>query len=194
MIIITNSKLCTDFREQIRKIAKQRPAMILLREKEVSKEHRRELAEICLDLCKKYQIVFGINSDISLAKKLQVRVIHLSFSDFMQKAEELDFEKTGVSVHSVKEAVEAQNLGADYLIAGHIFPTECKKGLPGRGLSYLKEICESVRIPVYAIGGITDFVQVEAVKNAKAADFCVMSGAMQADNVGSFIKKITKQA
>ena len=52
--------------------------------------------------------------------------------------------------------VAAEKLGADYLIAGHIFNTPCKQGTPGRGLDYLRRVCESVSIPVFGIGGITE--------------------------------------
>ena len=40
------------------------------------------------------------------------------------------------------------------MTAGHIFATDCKKGLPPRGLDFLKNVCDAVLIPVYAIGGI----------------------------------------
>jgi thiamine-phosphate pyrophosphorylase len=55
----------------------------------------------------------------------------------------------------LEEAKTVQSLGATRLVTGHIFPTDCKKGVPPRGLEYLKTICQSVDIPVYAIGGIT---------------------------------------
>lgn len=51
--------------------------------------------------------------------------------------------------------MEAQALGATYLLAGHIFDTSCKPGLPGRGLDFLAQVCAAVPLPVYAIGGIT---------------------------------------
>ena len=50
--------------------------------------------------------------------------------------------KIGVSIHSAEEAKEAVSLGASYLTAGHIFTTDCKKGVPARGLEFLKEVCE----------------------------------------------------
>ena len=85
----------------------------------------------------------------------------------------------GCSVHSVQEAREAETLGADYLIAGHIYATDCKKGLPPRGLDFLEEICRSVSLPVYAIGGIRpDQEQIEKTLAAGARGLCVMSGAM----------------
>ena len=40
------------------------------------------------------------------------------------------------------------------MTAGHIYATDCKKGLPPRGLDFLKNVCDAVEIPVYAIGGI----------------------------------------
>ncbi len=65
-----------------------------------------------------------------------------------------DFHTVGTSIHSVSEAVEAEKLGASYLTAGHIYVTDCKKGLPPRGLPFLQHVCQAVQIPVYGIGGI----------------------------------------
>ena len=90
------------------------------------------------------------------------------------------FSAIGASVHSVDEAQRAQVLGATYLTAGHIFTTDCKKGLPPRGLQFLQEVCQSVSIPVYAIGGITlDPQKIETVLSCGASRVCIMSGMMQ---------------
>lgn len=87
-------------------------------------------------------------------------------------------EKTGVSVHSVEEAREAERLGASYLTAGHIFATDCKAGLPPRGISFLNQVCDSVQIPVYAIGGIY-MGNLHAVWDSRAAGACMMSAYMK---------------
>lgn len=88
--------------------------------------------------------------------------------------------KIGCSIHSVEEAVEAQKLGASYITAGHIYATDCKKGLAPRGLEFLKEVCESVTIPVYAIGGIdVEGTRRDEVKMCGAAGSCIMSGMMR---------------
>ena len=84
----------------------------------------------------------------------------------------------GVSVHSPEEAKRAEALGADYATAGHVFATDCKRGIPGRGLDFLKATAAAVRIPVYAIGGISAR-NVAAVRGAGAAGACVMSGMMR---------------
>lgn len=61
----------------------------------------------------------------------------------------------GRSIHDVEGARAAERHGADYLIAGHVFPTTSKPGVPGRGLSWLRDVIEAVVVPVIAIGGIT---------------------------------------
>lgn len=91
------------------------------------------------------------------------------------------FDVIGCSVHSVNEAKEAVRAGATYLSAGHIFETDCKKGLPPRGPDFLRGVCSSVPVPVYAIGGIhpEDAAQLAAVRSCGAAGVCVMSALMK---------------
>ena len=87
------------------------------------------------------------------------------------------FSYVGASVHSVSEAKEAEKLGATCLIAGHIFSTDCKKDVPPRGLIFLKEVCESVDIPVFGIGGIAK-ENASDVLMTGAKGMCIMSEAM----------------
>jgi thiamine-phosphate pyrophosphorylase len=75
---------------------------------------------------------------------------------------------------------EAQRLGCSYLVAGNIYETDCKQGLPGRGLDFLQAACQASALPVYAIGGITP-ARLAAVLAAGAAGACVMSGLMQGE-------------
>ncbi len=102
--------------------------------------------------------------------------LHLPFSLFekYQAAKMLCGLKVGVSIHSVAEAQKAQQLGASYLTAGHIFATNCKKDVPPRGLGFLQQVCTSVCIPVYAIGGIHR-ENLPQVLQTKAAGACSMS-------------------
>ena len=90
------------------------------------------------------------------------------------------FAKLGTSVHSVEEAIEAEKLGATYITAGHIYATDCKKGLPPRGLLFLREVCEAVDISVYGIGGIK-FHMDQWIELGKcgAIGGCIMSGMMK---------------
>ena len=81
----------------------------------------------------------------------------------------------GVSVHSLEQALSAQELGADYVVAGHIFDTPSHALERGRGLKFLREICENLSIKAYAIGGI-NFENLGKIKDAGVAGAYMMRG------------------
>ena len=83
--------------------------------------------------------------------------------------------KIGVSVHSLQQALAAQGLGADYVVAGHIFDTPSHAPEQGRGLKFLREICKNLSIKTYAIGGI-NFENLGEIKEAGAAGAYMMRG------------------
>ena len=85
--------------------------------------------------------------------------------------------KIGVSVHSLDQALAAQELGADYVVAGHIFDTPSHALERGRGLWFLREICESLYIKTSAIGGI-NFENLSEIKHAGAAGAYMMRGLL----------------
>lgn len=190
MLVITNRKLCKeDFFKHLEKIAQGKPSGIILREKDLSEEEFLSLATKCQEICQTYKVPFGINQRAEIAKKLNISWLHLSVSDFEKLSSECrqKFERIGVSVHSAEEAVRMEQLGADYLIAGHIYLTDCKKGVPARGLSFLQEVCNSVSVPVFAIGGIT-VERVQEVLEHGAAGVCVMSEMMKCEQSQEQIK------
>ena len=83
--------------------------------------------------------------------------------------------KIGVSVHSLEQALAAQDLGADYVVAGHIFDTPSHSLERGRGLKFLREICEKLSIKTYAIGGI-NFENLGKIKDTGVAGAYMMRG------------------
>ena len=109
----------------------------------------------------------------------------------LEEEKKKQFRSIGASCHSVAEAQEAARLGCTYITAGHVFVTDCKKGLAPRGLAFLQEVVESVAIPVYAIGGIGS-ENAASVRKTGAAGVCVMSGLMQCENVEEQMKKLEK--
>ena len=82
----------------------------------------------------------------------------------------------------MKDAREAQALGCTYITAGHVFETDCKNGLPGRGLDFLRSVCATVDIPVYGIGGI-DADNIALVRETGASGACLMSSLMIHEDV-----------
>ena len=89
-----------------------------------------------------------------------------------------DFESVSTSIHKPEEALKAQELGADFVFAGHVFATDCKKGLPPRGLDFLRGVVGAVDIPVYGIGGINE-KNIKQIMECGAAGGCMMSGFMK---------------
>jgi len=75
----------------------------------------------------------------------------------------------GVSTHSLEAALSAEKAGADYVIFGPIFatPSKAKFGAP-QGVARLAEVCAQVRVPIVAIGGVTQENAPECVRAGAA--------------------------
>lgn len=176
IICVTNRKLCAgDFIARLSEISRGGADYVILREKDLNEVEYAELAERALGACGERLVLHG-----TCALPLLRRLPHLHLPLALLEnnpALRREAELLGVSVHSPEEAKRAEALGADYVTAGHVFVTDCKRGVPGRGLDFLKAAAASVRIPVYAIGGISA-QNVAAVRGAGAAGACVMSGLM----------------
>lgn len=166
--------------ERIEAIGKEKPDALILREKDLSETEYEALAQSVLEICRKHQLPCILHNFPEAAKILHHPAIHLPLPTLRKLPDqEKDFFKVlGASCHSVEEAMEAEKLGCTYITAGHIFATDCKKGLPGKGIEFLKEVCQSVTIPVYAIGGIGP-ANMDAIREAGAAGACRMSGFMK---------------
>ncbi|SEK94310.1 thiamine-phosphate pyrophosphorylase [Ruminococcus albus] len=157
----------------------------------MSEKEYSELAEKSAEICKGYGVPFAVNSFWKTAAKLGIKIVHLPLHILreMSHEEKAQFDVIGTSTHSKDDAIEAEALGAGYIIAGHIFETDCKKGLAGRGLGFLEEVKKSVKIPVYAIGGISPENAADCIR-AGADGICMMSGFMQAEDVSSFMENL----
>lgn len=87
----------------------------------------------------------------------------------------------GVSAHNVEEAVRAEKDGADYLGVGAVFPTATKKDAESVSYETLKEICETVSVPVVAIGGIGE-QNIGKLAGSGIRGIAVVSAIMNAEN------------
>lgn len=97
--------------------------------------------------------------------------------------------RLGASCHSVEDAKTAESLGCSYVTFGHVFETDCKKGLEPRGLSLLGDVVRSVSIPVYAIGGISPGNYLDVI-GAGAEGACIMSGFMKCPDPEEYIRTV----
>lgn len=184
IVAVTARGLCSrPFPEQIGRVCRVHPRALILREKDLTAEEYRELAEKVLAICRNFGVELIPHSFVKVAADLGTESVHLP----LDRLRELSgapalarFRRIGTSVHSAAEAAEAERLGASYVTAGHIYATDCKRGLPPRGLDFLREVCRSTSLPVLAIGGIgLDGKQLREVLEAGAAGACVMSGMMR---------------
>lgn len=190
ILCVTNRKLCReDFLMRIERIAACHPAGVILREKDMSPEEYETLAAAVMEICGQYDVKCILHSFPDVAISLQADAIHLPLPLLRKLSQEhkAHFRVLGASCHSVEDALEAQTLGCTYITAGHVFETDCKKGLPGRGLDFLRNVCAAVDIPVYGIGGIhADNIAI--VRDAGASGACLMSSLMVSENVTGLMK------
>ena len=130
---------------------------IQLREKELDEARFLEEAKELKKLCRKYQVPFVVNDNVEIAVQAEADGVHVGQKD-MEAGEvrrKLGEDKLiGVSVQTVKQAVLAEKLGADYLGVGAVFHTGSKADAEAVSSETLRAICEAVDIPVIAIGGI----------------------------------------
>lgn len=187
IIAVTNRKLCDgDFLDQIKKITDFGIRAIILREKDLSEAEYEELAAQVLEICQDTDTICILHNFPLVAERLGCDHMHLPLPVFhnyiegIRKNDKINRENLyiGTSVHSVEQAKEAMTLGASYMTAGHIFSTQCKPGLAPRGIDFLKNICQTVQVPVFGIGGIHPD-NMQQVLDAGAAGVCMMSEMMR---------------
>ncbi len=188
IIAVTNRSLCEDnFIQRVRNLIDSGVYGVYLREKDLNQKDYETLVLKISEGSKKYLSRFILCNPDS-AKIIGVQNIQVSM-EFVKNNEAPPVGlRTGVSVHSIDEAITAERWGADYITAGHIFVTDCKKDIPPRGLDFLREICQFVKIPVFAIGGINES-NYHSVLNCGAAGFCLMSELMKCSKPEKEIQK-----
>lgn len=184
-IVITNRHLVHgDFLKQLEKVTKLHPHALILREKDLADDAYESLAKKVFDLCKREDITFFLHTKIEIARKIGCQNINLSIpvlkglSETEKKALTEDFCEISISCHSMEDVEIAMAGGATQIILGTIFETECKKGVLGKGVEFVREICQKCPLPVYAIGGM-NMQRLPLVIDAGAAGCCMMSGFMQ---------------
>jgi thiamine-phosphate pyrophosphorylase len=203
IIAVTNRLLCSPdpgaFIAQIEAIAAAGADALILREKDLSPPDYEALSLQLAAVCARHGVPFIPHSFIETARALNCGRLHLSWEAFRRlvegktEAEPLPGIALSVSVHSVDEAQYAADRGAAWLIAGHVFPTDCKKGLEARGLDFLSAVCGAVTIPVYGIGGITE-ENIALLPRTGAAGVCLMSSLMESPDPAALIMRLRERA
>ncbi len=159
---------------------------IQLRGKNLSAKELLKIGERLRHLTHIESVKLFINDRIDVAMAIQADGVHLGQNSMPVKlARETSGDRfiIGVSTHSLKEAMDAEAGGADFITVGPIFETESKLryGSPV-GLTTLADVCRKVKIPVFAIGGIS-IERVNSVMKEGAHGVAVISAILKAESV-----------
>ena len=132
--------------------------MVQLREKTLEEGKFLEEAKELQTLCRERGVPFLVNDNVEIAREMNADGVHVGQSD-MEAGDvraKLGPDKIiGVSAQTVEQAILAEQCGADYLGVGAVFHTGSKADAEDVSHETLTAICNAVKIPVIAIGGIT---------------------------------------
>lgn len=197
LYVITDEYICKGkkHREIAESALKGGAKIIQLRDKNCSDRYFYEAGLKIKELCKEYGAVFIVNDRVHIALALDADGVNVGQSDlpcYVVK-EILGKNKiVGISASTIEEAVQAEKDGADYIGFGPVFPTETKKDCECvSGLEILKQVKESVNVPVAAIGGINKN-NIGVVSETGADMCCVVSAVVCENNMTEATENLVK--
>lgn len=143
--------------EQVEAALRGGVTCVQLREKELNPEDFLSEAKQIKTLCARYGVPLIINDNVELALKVDADGVHVGQEDM--NARDVrgligPAKILGVTAKTIEQAQNAQLAGADYLGSGAVFGSTTKPNARPMTKELLHSICQSVTIPVVAIGGI----------------------------------------
>ena len=170
--------------------------LIQLRAKQSSLEEIRAMAQAMLPVTRKAGVGLVINDHLSIAQELGAELCHLGQEDFFDagctNTSELRTPhsplRIGLSTHSPDQAGRALNASPDYIAIGPVYATGTKPSAKPVTLDYVRWAAQNVKIPWFAIGGIT-LENLDLVLAAGARRVCVVSAILNADDISATCRK-----
>ena len=159
--------------------------IVQLREKNLTTNQYYQLAKQVKEITDAYQVPLIIDDRLDVCLAVDAAGLHIGDDELPVSVARkvLGPEKIlGVTAKTVKRAFEAEEAGADYLGTGAIFPTTTKENAPITLISTLKTICQTVAIPVVAIGGLTS-ENIDQLIGTGIAGVAVVRDLMQAEDI-----------
>ena len=194
LYVITDRHRCTPtpLADVVSELLDAGVTAIQLREKDLDDTELIQLAQPITELCRNYKAKLFINTSTRIAREVGAAGVHLpanAESVEMVKARTDTKLYVGCSVHSLDAAQKRETEGADFVTYSPIYPTASKPGYgPAVGVKCLGEVAEAVKIPVFALGGITPARVAECLA-AGAFGVAVMSGVMAPANAGEQVRR-----
>jgi thiamine-phosphate pyrophosphorylase len=164
---------------------------VQLREKDMNAQQLFYLADKINNICNKYNSRLLINDRLDIATAIHSGGVHLPSNGIPPKTARKLLSADmflGISTHSVEEARKAERDGVDYIVFGPVYATASKLryGAP-LGLEALHETTEAVKVPVFAVGGITPERATEC-RDAGAHGVAVISAIIKADDPAAVVR------
>ena len=173
------------FLEKVETACRSGITIIQLREKNLTTNQYYQLAKQVKEITDAYQVPLIIDDRLDICLAVDAAGLHIGDDELPVSVARkvLGPEKIlGVTAKTVKRALEAETSGADYLGTGAIFPTTTKENAPITLISTLKTICQTVAIPVVAIGGLTS-ENIDQLTGTGIAGVAVVRDLMQAEDI-----------
>ena len=174
-----------NFLEKVETACRSGVTIIQLREKNLTTNQYYHLAKQVKEITDAYQVPLIIDDRLDVCLAVDAAGLHIGDDELPVSVARkvLGPEKIlGVTAKTVKRALEAETSGADYLGTGAIFPTTTKENAPITLISTLKTICQTVAIPVVAIGGLTS-ENIDQLIGTGIAGVAVVRDLMQAEDI-----------
>ena len=174
-----------NFLEKVETACRSGVTIIQLREKNLTTNQYYQLAKQVKEITDAYQVPLIIDDRLDVCLAVDAAGLHIGDDELPVSVARkvLGSEKIlGVTAKTVKRALEAETSGADYLGTGAIFPTTTKENAPITLISTLKTICQTVAIPVVAIGGLTS-ENIDQLIGTGIAGVAVIRDLMQAEDI-----------
>ena len=174
-----------NFLEKVETACRSGVTIIQLREKNLTTNQYYQLAKQVKEITDAYQVPLIIDDRLDVCLAVDAAGLHIGDDELPVSVARkvLGPEKIlGVTAKTVNRALEAETSGADYLGTGAIFPTTTKENAPITLISTLKTICQTVAIPVVAIGGLTS-ENIDQLAATGIAGVAVVRDLMQAEDI-----------
>ncbi len=181
------------YQETARKVISAGARIIQLREKERPTSQVLKIARDLRAITREKEAIFIINDRVDLALSCRADGVHLGQEDLpLGEARKLMGKQKiiGISTHNLKQALEAERGGADYIGVGPVFFTPSKPSAP-RGLKLVSRVTGRIKIPAVALGGINE-KNIKEVGKAGAGCIAVSSAILKAPDVEKAALRLAK--
>ncbi len=149
-------------------------------------------ARTIAEMCRKRGAILIVNDRVDIAILAGADGVHLGQTDLpLEAARRIASpdKLIGISTHSVEQARAAEDGGADYIGFGPMYPGGLRNNVAGMGLDNLRAIRAAVKIPIVAIGGITE-ARIPEILDAGADAVAIITDVVNAPDISAKVRSI----